>query len=105
MDSRTQRSLMEAAIEVRMNQFAQQPVEETVEETTGTEELVHEYLSSFFGVNLKESIDELTEEQLEEAIVAINKLAEAVNEFFEIDENMYLAPKGKGRSAAKKLYK
>ena len=40
MDSRTQRSLMEAAIEVRMNKFAQQPVEdtveETVEETTGT---------------------------------------------------------------------
>ena len=109
MDSKTYRSLTEAAIEVRMNQFAQQPVEETVEETveeaTGTEELVYEYLSSFLGVDLNESIDELTEEQLEEAIAAINVLANAVNEYFEIDENMYLAPKGKGRSAAKKLYK
>ena len=105
MDSKTYRSLTEAAIEVRMNQFAQQPVEETVEEATDTEELVYEYLSSFLGVDLNESVDEITEEELEEAIVAINVLANAVNEYFEIDENMYLAPKGKGRSAAKKLYK
>jgi len=77
---------MEAAIEVRMNQFAQQPVEETVEEATDTEELVYEYLSSFFGVDLNESVDDLTEEQLEEAIIAINVLADAVNEYFEIDE-------------------
>ena len=56
-------------------------------------------------LNPVQMLQEMPEEQLEEAIVAINKLAEAVNEFFEIDENMYLAPKGKGRSAAKKLYK
>lgn len=104
-DSRAQQSLVEAAIQVRMNQFKQQEVEEVVEETTGVEELVYEYLSSYFGVDLNESIDELTEEHLEEAIIAINILAEAVNEYFEIQENMYPAPKGKGKAAAKKSYK
>ena len=58
---------------------------ETVEETQGTEELVYEYLSSFFGADLKESIDDITEEQLQEAITAINVLAGAVNEYFEIN--------------------
>ena len=100
-DLNAQKSLVEAAMQVRLNQIQEETVEETVEEvveetpevqeevveeTTGTEELVYEYLSSFFGADLNESIDELTEEQLEEAIVAVNTLADAVNEYFELDE-------------------
>ena len=90
--NKAQRSLVEAALEVRLGKIQEETVEETpevqeevVEETTGTEELVYEYLSSFFGADLNESIDELTEEQLEEAIVAVNTLADAVNEYFELN--------------------
>ena len=110
MDSKTHRSLVEAAMEVRLGQIAEAedpivrsketrakeeakmkkdqqrniPIVSHVEHET--EELVYEYLSSFFGVDLNESVDDLTEEQLEEAIIAINVLADAVNEYFEIDE-------------------
>ena len=107
-DSNAQRTLVEAAMQVRLNQIQEETAEETNDTPEegeenmylapkgkgkkaakkmygeGTEELVYEYLSSFFGTDLNESIDELTEEQLEEAIVAINTLADAVNEYFEL---------------------
>lgn len=91
-DSKAQVSLIEAAMKVRLGETqeetpeTQEEVVEETTETTETEELVYEYLSSFFGADLNESIDELTEEHLEEAIVAINTLADAVNEYFELDE-------------------
>jgi len=91
-DTKAQRSLVEAAMQVRLGEIKENVAEETtevqgetVEETKGTEELVYEYLSSFFGADLKESIDDITEEQLQEAITAINVLAGAVNEYFEIN--------------------
>ena len=90
-DSKAQVSLIEAAMKVRLGETqeetpeTQEEVVEETTETTETEELVYEYLSSFFGADLNESIDELTEEQLEEAIVAINTLADAVNEYFELN--------------------
>ena len=52
-----------------------------------SENLVYEYLSSFFGVDLNESYDELTEEDFENAVSAINVLRNAVNEYFELDED------------------
>lgn len=109
-DLNAQKSLVEAALQVHFGntQNSVNLQENVVEETTeasGTEELVYEYLSSFFGVDLNESIDEITEEQLEEAVESINVLCSAINEYFELDENMYLAPKkGKGKAAAKKMY-
>ena len=51
-----------------------------------SENLVYEYLSSFFGVDLNESYDELTEEDFENAVYSINVLRNAVNEYFEVDE-------------------
>lgn len=83
-----QRSLCEAAMEVRLGKkvvysdtnAAAEPV---AEDTTGTPDgVVYEYLSSYFGVDLNESIDELTEEHLEEAIESLNILCAAVNEYF-----------------------
>ena len=58
-----------------------------------TEELVYEYLSSFFGVDLNESVDDLTEEDFENAVSAINVLRNAVNEYFELDEAFKPYPK------------
>ena len=113
-DKNPQRTLCEAAMEVRLGKnvvysdkdATTEPVEEVVEETADASEgVVYEYLSSYFGVDLNESIDEITEEQLEEAVESLNVLCAAVNEYFEIEENMYLAPKkGKGKAAAKKMY-
>ena len=88
-----QRSLCEAAMEVRLgkkvvyserNDAAPQA---DAEDTTGTPEgVVYEYLSSYFGVDLNESIDELTEEHLEEAIESLNILCATVNEYFGLYE-------------------
>ena len=112
-DPNPQRSLVEAAMEVRLGKNVvysdrndtPAPVEEVAEETETTpESVVYEYLSSYFGADLNESIDDITEEQLEEAVESINILCAAVNEYFGIEENMYLAPKGKGKKAAKGLY-
>ena len=56
----------------------------TDEETTSnpTDELVVEYLSSFFGKDLTESTEELTEEDLAEAVDSLNALCAIVNEYF-----------------------
>ncbi len=83
-------------------------VEETVEETTSnpTDELVIEYLSSFFGQDLTESTEDISDEDLLEAIESLNALCGMVNEYFGLEENMMLAPKkGKpGHKAAKRMY-
>lgn len=107
-DLNAQKTLVEAALKVHLGSIQENVAEETPKvqenmylapkgkgkkaakkmygEEIETEEIVYEYLSSFFGVDLNESIDELTEEQLEEAVVTINTLADAVNEYFELDE-------------------
>lgn len=114
-----QRTLVEAAMEVRLGKNVvysdREPAQaEEIEEVVEAEEtvnisnadsVVYEYLSSYFGVDLNESIDEITEEHLEEAVESLNILCAAVNEYFEIEENIYLAPEGKGKKAAKDLYK
>lgn len=79
----------------------------TDEETTSnpTDELVVEYLSSFFGQDLTESTEDISEDDLLEAVESLNTLCAIVNEYFGLEENMMLAPKkGKGRAAAKKMY-
>ena len=79
----------------------------TDEETTSnpTDELVVEYLSSFFGQDLTESTEDISEDDLLEAVESLNTLCAIVNEYFGLEENMMLAPKkGKGREAAKKMY-
>ena len=128
-DTNPQKTLCEAAMEVRLGKNVvysdRNDTPEEVEENmmlagkkskkvakklygeeieTTPESVVYEYLSSYFGVDLNESIDDITEEQLEEAVESLNVLCAAVNEYFEIEENMYLAPKGKGKKAAKKMY-
>ena len=57
-------------------------VEETVEETTSnpTDELVIEYLSSFFGQDLPESTAAISDEDLLEALESLNALCGMVNE-------------------------
>lgn len=59
----------------------------TDEETTSnpTDELVVEYLSSFFGKDLTESTEELTEEDLAEAVDSLNALCAIVNEYFGVE--------------------
>ena len=51
------------------------------------EEMVMEYLASFFGEELTESTDEITDEQLIEAIESINALTAIVNEYFGLNED------------------
>jgi hypothetical protein len=46
------------------------------------EQITKEYLSSFFGQDLNECVDSLTEEHIAEAIASINLLAKALNEQF-----------------------
>ena len=93
-----QRTLVEAALEVRLGKNVvysdreTAPTEEEVEATSTSDGVVYEYLSSYFGTDLNESIDEITEEHLEEAIESLNILCAVVNEYFEIEENIYLAP-------------
>jgi len=57
------------------------------------EEMVMEYLASFFGEELTESTDEITDEQLIEAIESINALTAIVNEYFGLNEAFKPYPK------------
>ena len=58
------------------------------------EEFVYEYLTAFFGTDLNESADDITEEHLIEAIEAINILTGIVNEYFGLSEEKYEMPEG-----------
>ena len=44
------------------------------------EKTVHEYLSGYFGVDLNESIDLLTESDIRDAVQDLNTLVHALNE-------------------------
>ena len=57
------------------------------------EEMVMEYLASFFGEELTESTDEITDEQLIEAIESINALTAIVNEYFGLNEEKKITPR------------
>jgi hypothetical protein len=97
---------LHAAMSIMENtEIPSETVEETAEENFPTDELVVEYLSSFFGQDLTESTEDISEDDLLEAVESLNTLCAIVNEYFGLEENMMLAPKkGKGREAAKKMY-
>ena len=62
-------------------------VKETVNENFSTDELVVEYLSSFFGQDLTESTEDISEDDLLEAVEALNSLCAIVNEYFGLEES------------------
>ncbi len=72
------------------------PTQSTDESTEKfpTDELVVEYLSSFFGQDLTESTENISDDDLLEAVESLNTLCAIVNEYFGLEENMMLAPKG-----------
>jgi hypothetical protein len=74
-------SLHEAIMQVA---GVQQKQETNIDRSS--DNLVYEYLSAFFGVDLNESYDDLTEENFEDAILTVNAIRDAVNEYFEVNE-------------------
>mgnify|MGYP003111147554 CR=1 FL=1 len=59
---------------------------EEVEESFFGEEPVVEFLESYFGGNLSE---DTTDNDIREAIIELNYTCDAINEYFQIDENFW----------------
>jgi hypothetical protein len=80
---------LHAAMSIMENtEISNKTVKETVNENFSTDELVVEYLSSFFGQDLTESTEDISEDDLLEAVEALNSLCAIVNEYFGLEENM-----------------
>ena len=80
---------LHAAMSIMENtEISNKTVKETVNENFSTDELVVEYLSSFFGQDLTESTEDISEDDLLEAVESLNTLCAIVNEYFGLEENM-----------------
>ena len=83
MSNKRYQSQLQAAMSMKLHESAE--VTEAQEEEGSVEQVVLEYLNSFFGQDITESVDSLSEEDLIEAVQSLNVLCAIVNEYFEVD--------------------
>ena len=83
MSNKRYQSQLQAAMSMKLHESAE--VTEASEEDGSVEQVVLEYLNSFFGQDITESVDSLSEEDLIEAVQSLNVLCAIVNEYFEVD--------------------
>lgn len=82
MSNKRYQSQLQAAMSMKLHESAE--VTEASEDGA-VEQVVLEYLNSFFGQDITESVDSLSEEDLIEAVQSLNVLCAIVNEYFEVD--------------------
>jgi len=83
MSNNRYQSQLHAAMSMKLHESTEVS-EQELNEAAEIEGVVLEYLNSFFGQDITESVDSLTEEDLVEAVQSLNALCAIVNEYFEV---------------------
>lgn len=85
MDPRTQKSLMEAAVNVvKPKQEITESAEESVDESAVLAEIAETYITSILGNQLNESTEEERAELIADLVEHTNLVCHAINTYFDL---------------------